>query len=98
MTKPRKPRERKPRQPYLPGEDMKPPSIPSLDEAAEKYVAHRDARMAELKDEIAAHDALLTAMQSHGLSEYSYEGNVVLLTNKTKVKVKRKGEKDEDDA
>lgn len=89
-------REPKPRQPYL-SDEMKPPSIPVIDEAAERYVQHRDARMAELQDEIKAHDALLALMRTHSLKTYTYEGNVVTVTEKTKVKVERAKDEAEDE-
>ncbi len=92
---PRKPREPKPQQPFLPVEGMAPPSVPEIDHAAEVYVGHRDERMENQREEIKAHDVLLTLMQSHGMNEYEWNGNVVSVKNKVKVSVRRKADADD---
>ena len=92
---PRKKRETEPDAPYFPTDGMappKPPSVPEIDHAAEVYVGHRDDRMEALKEEIKAHDVLLTLMQSHGMTSYEWNGHVVTVDNKVKVKVRRKSE------
>jgi hypothetical protein len=80
---------RKPKQPYL-SPEMEPPSHPVIDEAASQYVECRDARMAALKQEVAAHDALLSLMKAKKLTAYAFEGFNVSLDSKEKVKVRRK--------
>ena len=69
---------------------MEPPSVKEIEEAAEEYVGYRDARMANLKKEIEAGDALLALMQKHELTTYELEdGKTVELKELTKVKVRR---------
>jgi hypothetical protein len=83
-----KPRARKPKQAYIPGTE--PPSFPAIDSAAEEYVAARDDRMARLKEEIKCGDKLLALMKEYSLESYSFDGCDVVLDSKTKVKVSRK--------
>lgn len=85
-------RQNRPRQPYLPGDDMAPPSIPVIDEAASAYVEIRNNRMELSKEEKAAHESLLALMKDKGLEVYEYEDMVVRLDSKTKVRVRKKKE------
>ncbi len=96
LPDPPDPTPERPRQQYLPGEDMAPPSIPIVDEAARDYVEFRDARMSALKQEIEAHDKLLSLMQDKGLTEYNFEEFSVRVDSKTKVKVRRKQDAEEE--
>lgn len=68
-------------------EGTEPPCYPAIDEAAGEYVEARDARMEMTKAEKEKHDALLKAMTDNGLTEYKYDGKVVLV-KPTKIKVK----------
>jgi hypothetical protein len=61
---------------------------PDIEEAAEKYRAVRDERMALTKDEVAAKAALLAAMHAHDCDAYKLDdGAVVKVTAKEDVKV-----------
>lgn len=85
----------RPRQGFIPGTE--PESIPVLDEAAESYVQARDGRMAAGKTEIERHDKLLGLMHEHGLDAYEFDGYIVSLASKEKVKVKRSKDADPDE-
>jgi len=82
------------KQQFIPGTE--PPSIPALDEAAEKYVGIRDDRMRLTKAEAKAIDELLDLLREHGLASYEFDGNVVEISHKDKVKVRRKKEGGDD--
>jgi len=69
-TKARKPRERKPKQGFLP--DMEPPSIPEIDEAADAYRECRNERMALTETETELQAKLLAVMLENKLETYSY--------------------------
>lgn len=88
--------KRKPKQQYFEGAE--PETIPELDAAAESYREARDSRMNKLELEVARRNDLAELMKKHKLSEYMYDGHVVLFQAGTpKVKVKDiNDEKDED--
>lgn len=78
--------------------EMAPPSFPEIDEAARNYLDFRDSRMAALKEEVKAHDALLNLLREQGVFEYEFDGFQVTVGSKQKVSVRRKKEeKDGDD-
>ncbi len=95
-TKPTKGHGRKPsrngkakkKQGYLPG--MEPPSIPKIDNLADKYRDIRNERMELTKQEVAAADLLDAAMREHGLTTYEYRDYVVRINRTEKVSVKKK--------
>ena len=87
-------RSRRPRQPKLPG--MEGVSIAVIDAAAAVYVDARDNRIAYLRDELKAGDDLLSVMRDNKLEHYEYDGQVVDVVAKTKVKVKRTKNDDEE--
>lgn len=81
----RKPR---PRQRQLTG--LESPSIPELDDLADRYVAVRDQRQALTKDETGKRDLLQLKMKEHGLSVYEFDGKVIEVVADEKVRVRRK--------
>lgn len=92
------PRPKKAKQQYL-SEDMAPPKIKAIDDQAERYVELRDRRMAALKDECEAKDALMGLMKKHSLPAYDCDAYTVLVSSTTDLRVKRKkgGEEGEDE-
>jgi hypothetical protein len=68
------------------------PNIPEINDAAEEYVEHRDARMAAGKKEDKASEALLELMKDHSLPSYEYDGRVISIVGTEKVSVKKKKE------
>lgn len=89
----------------IPGTE--PPKIKAIEEAAEEYRTLRDKRMKILEDEIASKTKLISVMDRHkdklgvnseGESVYRYDDELVILSDKVNVKVKRASsdEKDED--
>jgi parvulin-like peptidyl-prolyl isomerase len=81
---------KKAKQQKIPGTEGE--RIGEIDEAAEQYVAARDARMGFLKQEIKYRDELIDLMKAHDLKEYEFDDNIVLLSELTKAKVKRRKE------
>lgn len=86
--KPRKPREKKPKQGYL-SEDMAPVTDPEVDAAADAYIEARDARMELSKEEAKAQAALMLVMARKKLRAYEYAGRLVEVFANEKVRVKR---------
>lgn len=84
--KPRKPRD-KAKQGHLDG--MAPPSIPSIDQAAENYYEVMMDRVKLSKEEDQAKDALINEMNVNSLQRYEYDGKVVMLVSTSKVKIKK---------
>lgn len=73
---------------------------PDVNKAAEVYVGHRDERMEATKIEVESRDALVEKMRQHGLKEYRDPDSDLLVTlveGKTKVKVKRAGDEEDED-
>lgn len=94
----------KPRQPRL-HPSLEPERIPAIDAAARDYVKARDARMAYLKTEIERKDALMDLMHKHrskleaadGTVKYeTADDQVVILTEREDLKVRRKGAENEE--
>lgn len=85
----RRPRERTPRQEFLPAEGM-PTNIPALNKAARDYMDFRDTRIEALNEEVKAKEKLMAAMKEHGLQVYEFDNHVVLLNSVDGVKVKKK--------
>lgn len=83
------------RQKQLPGvEDS---VVEEIETAAENYVDHRDSRMNKLTLEIEARDKLIEVLRKHKKNAYSSrEFSIELIDGKTKVKVKRGGDDDDD--
>lgn len=76
------------KQAHLP--DMEPPSIPEIDDLAEKYYGLNDKSW-KLRGKVEeARDELLEVMKKHELFIYSYDNKQVLRTEKEIVKVKKK--------
>lgn len=92
--------KKKPKQQQF--EEMKDPTIPEIEKAAENYVRDRDARMEMTKDEAKSHDVLMAAMKKHDLLSYRFGNKLInVVQGATKVKVKRSGDEedgDDDDA
>jgi len=86
-TKPRVKAKRK-KQAHLPG--MEPPTIKSIERAAEEYRYIRDDRMALGKKEQDAHAKLLALMKEHSLTCYEFDEFRVELDSTTKVRVRKK--------
>lgn len=86
--KPRPPRQRKPKQTYIPGTE--PPCFPEIDGAAENYYEAMQERVKLSKEEDEAKDNLIDKMKAHGLTRCEYDDKVVSITDKSNVKVKRK--------
>lgn len=93
-----------PRQPRL-HPSMEPDRIPAIDAAARDYVKARDARMAYLKTEIEKKSDLMELMHKHrskltandGVVKYeTADDQVVILTEREELKVKRKGAENEE--
>lgn len=86
-------RTRRPKQVYLPGTD---PSIPEIDDLADRYVEARDQRQVMLADEIRLKEQLMGLMHEHKLKTYEYANKIVrLVMSEEKVQVKRKKAKKE---
>ena len=89
-------RERRPKQQLIVDDFV--PKVKEIDDAADDYVTHRDARMAAREKEITASDNLLALMKEHKLTSYEYDGKIVSIAEHEKIKVKRKpGENGESD-
>ena len=83
-------------------EDMKPPRIKAIDQAAKVYYGVMIERVTLSKEEDEAKDALIDEMHKAELKFYEcFDGKVVTLTEKTGLKVKPKklqeGEKNGDE-
>ncbi len=102
--KKRPPRQRPPKQNFIPGAD---PSIPEIDDAAERYCTARDARQSMLKDELDVKEELHGLMKQHKLKKYEYlnkivevvppsEENIKVRTKKAQ-KIELNGEADDGD-
>lgn len=85
---------------------MEAPEIKDIEEAADQYVTVRDKRMKLTTQEIAAKTALIQTVQKHAedLSEdsegnkvYRYGDEIVILSDKLNVKVKKAGSDDDGD-
>jgi hypothetical protein len=94
----------KPRQPRL-HLALEPERIPAIDAAARDYVKARDARMAYLKTEIEKKAALMELIHKHRAKLEAFDGSVkyetaddtvVVLSEKEDLKVKRKGNENEE--
>ncbi len=82
-------------------EDMRPPRIKAIDQAAKVYYAAMVERAAMSIEEAEAKDALIDEMHKNELKFYEcFDGKVVTLTEKTGLKIKPKklqeGEKNGD--
>jgi hypothetical protein len=78
-------------------EGVGPETIPAIEGLAEQYVEARDRRMNVLKSEIELKKDLTKAMKEHELTEYRYDGHVVVLEGgEPKLKVKSIKDDDED--
>lgn len=74
-------------------------NLPDVSKAAELYVEVRDERMALTKREVETRTLLIGKMRGHSIIEYKDPDSdlvVTLVEGKTKVKVKRAGEDDEE--
>ncbi len=103
MAKTRKKKSDEPEleQGYI-SEDMKPPRIKAIDQAAKVYYAAMVKRKAMGEEEKEAQLALIDEMHKAGLKIYEcYDGKVVTMTENSKINVKPKklqeGEKDNGD-
>lgn len=79
--------KKKPKQSYLP--DLEPPSVPEIDDAADKFfdLAREKAKVQEEEDE--AKERLIEVMRKHRLKRYETpEGKVVTVAETSKFKVK----------
>lgn len=80
------------------------PATAKIMEKAELYVSLRDARMAAMKPEKEARDALLEIMLAHDLETFTHDGlKARIIRGKTKVRVKfvtddETADEDEDEA
>lgn len=65
------------------------PATAEIMRQAEAYRDLRDARMAALKPEIEAREALVASMQKHGLKVFEHDGlKVEVIAGKNKVRVR----------
>ena len=81
-------KRKKPKQGHLDG--MAPPSIKEVDAAAEDYDETMRRRVKLSKEEDEAKTALIEVMKTHNLAQYTTpDGLLVLVTNKSGIKVKR---------
>jgi hypothetical protein len=94
----------KPRQPRL-HPALEPDRIPEIDGAARDYVKARDSRMALTKIECQKKDALMELIHKHRSKLKAFDGTVkyetaddqvVILTEREELKVKRKGAENEE--
>lgn len=93
-TKTAKPRQRRPKQAWIPGTE--PVRIQEIDDAAESYVTARDTRMEFGLQEKKYASALLDLMHKHEQTAYEYDGKIVSIGAEEKIKVKRKKDKTEE--
>jgi hypothetical protein len=70
-------------------EEMAPPSISELDDAAESYVDVRNKRMKLTTKEIEAHGQLLEIMKKHKLTHYEYDGFEVNISRLMNARARR---------
>lgn len=77
------------KQKMIPGTE--PERITAIESAASKYVDFRDARMDAGEEEVKLKAKLIDAMKEHKLTEYSFDGYMVVLShiNEDEVKVKK---------
>lgn len=68
-----------------------------IEALAFEYAESRDARMAQLKDEIDKRDDLIEAMEEEGMEVYTRNNLTVVLDHKTKVKVRVSGSEGEEE-
>jgi hypothetical protein len=68
--------------PAMTGPGVEKGRVPAVEEAANTYVRHRDARMKLVLLEAESKARLIGAMRAHGLSVYDYDSYVVTLTPK----------------
>lgn len=78
---------------------MERPTITEIDDAAESYHSAKKKRMKALEKEVVAKAALIAAMKKHKVEAYSDQSvnpplDVVLVPGKDGVKVKARGEED----
>lgn len=93
------------KQSELPGVEA--PSIPEIEEAADKYVQVRDKRMKLTEQEIAARTTLIQTLHAHqdelepsgedGKLWYRYDDQVITLEHQDKVKVRTAHAETEED-
>ena len=75
--------------PAIEGEGVAPKKIKEIEIAAGDYVSIRDKRMALTEKEVLARQTLVELMRKHGLTNYRYdEEEVVLIEGEFKVKVR----------
>ena len=92
-TKKKTPRTKKPKAPkakqgYL-ADDMAPPSIPALDQASENYYETMMDRVVLSKEEDQMKTALIELLRKHNLCRYEYDDKIVMLSEKSNVKIKK---------
>ncbi len=80
-------RKAKPKQGYLP--EMEPPTFKDIDSAAENYYDTMQERVKLSGEEDEAKTNLIEKMRSHDLERYEYDGKIVMIVNKSNVKVKK---------
>jgi hypothetical protein len=85
-------RTKKPKQAFL-SEDLAPPIIKPIEDAADTYYDVMVERCKLSKEEDEAKDNLIDKMKEHGVERYvTRDGKVVTVTNKSNVRVKKKDE------
>lgn len=96
----RKSKRKQPELPAMKGKGVESVQIDEIDDIAQEYVGARDERMAILEKEVAAKARLKTAMDSHGLKTYKFDGLLVTVEpGEEVIKVKRlKPESNGDDS
>lgn len=103
MAKKKPPRSRKPKGPKAKQGDLGEgfgiaPPIPELDSAAENYYDVMMERVKLSKEEDETKTALIELMRTNNLTRYEYDGRIVMLTDKTNVKIKANKKQSGDDS
>lgn len=80
----------KSKQGHLP--EMEPPSIPEIDEAADRYVRLRNAWQAKHQPMMESQELLHGLLREHGLKRYEYDEMIVEVVIGEKVKVSKRKE------
>ena len=77
--------------------ELEPPSIPEIDDAAETYYEAMKKRQKLSVQENEAQQNLLEVMKANKLDRYEFDSKVVLMTSKSKCRVKPKDDDNGDD-